>query len=240
MMKRKSWVMAGLLAVAFLSLTAAVGQSSSDDSTYQQLNLFGDVFEKVRSAYVEPVSDQQLIESAIRGMLSSLDPHSSYMDAKEWDDMQVQTKGEFGGLGIEVTMENGVIKVVSPMDGTPAAKAGIQPGDLIVQLDGKPVTGLTLSQAVDKMRGPIDSKIVLTVKRGSKDPFDVTLIRAEIKIPSVTGQLIGNVGYVRIAQFSEQTASGLQDAISKIRGQAGKKLEGLVLDLRNNPGGLLE
>jgi len=240
MMKRKSWVMAGLLAVAFLSLTAAVGQSSNDDSTYQQLNLFGDVFEKVRSAYVEPVSDQQLISSAIKGMLSSLDPHSSYMDPKEWDDMQVQTKGEFGGLGIEVTMENGVIKVVSPMDGTPAAKAGIQPGDLIVQLDGKPVMGLTLSQAVDKMRGPIDSKIVLTVKRGSKDPFDVTLIRAEIKIPSVTGQLIGNVGYVRIAQFSKQTASGLQDAISKIRGQAGKKLEGLVLDLRNNPGGLLE
>ena len=240
MMKRKSWLMAGLLAVAFLSLTAAVGQSSNDNNTYQQLNLFGDVFEKVRSAYVERVSDQQLIESAIKGMLSSLDPHSSYMDPKEWDDMQVQTKGEFGGLGIEVTMENGVIKVVSPMDGTPAAKAGIQPGDLIVQLDGKPVMGLTLSQAVDKMRGPIDSKIVLTVRRGSKAPFDVTLVRAEIKIPSVTGQLIGNVGYVRIAQFSEQTSSGLQDAIAKIRGQAGKKLEGLVLDLRNNPGGLLE
>jgi len=239
-MKRKTWLAAGVLAVAFLSLSAAVGQSSSDNSTYQQLNLFGDVFEKVRSAYVEPVTDQQLIEAAIKGMLSSLDPHSSYMDPKEWDDMQVQTKGEFGGLGIEVTMENGVIKVVSPMDGTPAAKAGIQPGDLIVELDGKPVMGLTLSQAVDKMRGPIDSKIVLTVKRGTKDPFDVTLVRAEIKIPSVTGELIGNVGYVRIAQFSEQTASGLQDAISKIRGEAGKKLEGLVLDLRNNPGGLLE
>jgi carboxyl-terminal processing protease len=240
MMKRKSWLLAGTLAVAFLSLSATVGHSSNDSNTYQQLNLFGDVFEKVRSSYVEPVSDQQLIESAIKGMLSSLDPHSSYMDPKEWDDMQVQTKGEFGGLGIEVTMENGVIKVVSPMDGTPAAKAGIQPGDLIVQLDGKPVMGMTLGEAVDKMRGPIDSKIVLTVRRGKQQPFDVTLMRAEIKIPSVSGQLIGNIGYIRIAQFSEPTATGLQDTIAKLKDQDGKKLEGLVLDLRNNPGGLLE
>jgi carboxyl-terminal processing protease len=240
-MKLRSWLAAGAVAVAFVSLTAAVGQSSNDNNnTYQQLNLFGDVFEKIRSSYVEPVSDEKLIESAINGMLTSLDPHSSYMDPKEWDDMQVQTKGEFGGLGIEVTMENGVIKVVSPIDGTPAAKAGIQPGDLIVQIDSKPIMGLTLSEAVDKMRGPVDSKIVLTVRRGKQPPFDVTLARAIIKIESVRSQVFNDIGYVRITSFSEQTGSGLQAAIAKIKEQAGKKLVGLVLDLRNDPGGLLD
>jgi len=242
-MKLKSWMTTAAIAAAFLSLSAAVGQSSNDNNsdTYQQLNLFGDVFEKIRSDYVEPVSDQKLIEAALNGMLSSLDPHSSYLNPKDWDDMQVQTKGEFGGLGIEVTMENGVIKVVSPIDGTPAAKAGIQPGDLIVQLDGKPVMGMTLAKAVDKMRGPVDSKIVLTVRRGKQDPFDVTLHRAIVKIASVRGTLLDNdVAYVRITSFSEQTASGLQDTVSRLRGQAGKKLQGLILDLRNNPGGLLD
>jgi len=241
-MKLRSWLAAGAVAVAFVSLTAAVGQSSNDNNnTYQQLNLFGDVFEKIRSSYVEPVSDEKLIESAINGMLTSLDPHSSYMDPKEWDDMQVQTKGEFGGLGIEVTMENGVIKVVSPIDGTPAAKAGIQPGDLIVQIDNKPIMGLTLSEAVDKMRGPVDSKIVLTVRRGKQPPFDVTLQRAIIKIESVRSQVFNDIGYVRITSFSEQTGTGLQNAIAKIKEQtAGKKLVGLVLDLRNDPGGLLD
>jgi len=240
-MKLRSWLAAGAVAVAFVSLTAAVGQSSNDNNnTYQQLNLFGDVFEKIRSSYVEPVSDEKLIESAINGMLTSLDPHSSYMDPKEWDDMQVQTKGEFGGLGIEVTMENGVIKVVSPIDGTPAAKAGIQPGDLIVQIDNKPIMGLTLSEAVDKMRGPVDSKIVLTVRRGKQPPFDVTLQRAIIKIESVRSQVFNDIGYVRITSFSEQTGSGLQNAIAKIKEQTGKKLVGLVLDLRNDPGGLLD
>ena len=240
-MKLRSWLAAGAVAVAFVSLTAAVGQSSNDNNnTYQQLNLFGDVFEKIRSSYVEPVSDEKLIEAAINGMLTSLDPHSSYMDPKEWDDMQVRTKGEFGGLGIEVTMESGVIKVVSPIDGTPAAKAGIQPGDLIVQIDNKPIMGLTLSEAVDKMRGPVDSKIVLTVRRGKQQPFDVTLQRAIIKIESVRSQVFNDIGYVRITSFSEQTGSGLQDAISKIKAQAGKKLAGLVLDLRNDPGGLLD
>src|SRR5258706_8875679 len=174
-------------------------------------------------------------------MLTSLDPHSSYLNPKDWEDMQVQTKGEFGGLGIEVTMENGVIKVVSPIDGTPAAKAGIQPADLIIQIDGKPILGMTLSQAVEKMRGPVDSKIVLTIRRGKDAPFDVTLARAVIKIESVHGQLLdNNIGYVRITSFSEQTTSGLQDAISKIKAKAGDKLQGLVLDLRNNPGGLLD
>jgi carboxyl-terminal processing protease len=240
-MKLRSWLAAGAVAVAFVSLTAAVGQSNNDNNnTYQQLNLFGDVFEKIRSSYVEPVSDEKLIESAINGMLTSLDPHSSYMDPKEWDDMQVQTKGEFGGLGIEVTMENGVIKVVSPIDGTPAAKAGIQPGDLIVQIDNKPIMGLTLSEAVDKMRGPVDSKIVLTVRRGKQPPFDVTLQRAIIKIESVRSQVFNDIGYVRITSFSEQTGTGLQNAIAKIKEQTGKKLVGLVLDLRNDPGGLLD
>jgi carboxyl-terminal processing protease len=242
-MKFRSWLVTGVVAVAFVSLTAAVGQSSNDtnNNTYQQLNLFGDVFEKIRSSYVEPVSDEKLIEAAINGMLTSLDPHSSYMDPKEWDDMQVQTKGEFGGLGIEVTMENGVIKVVSPIDGTPAAKAGIQPGDLIVQIDNKPIMGLTLSDAVDKMRGPVDSKIVLTVRRGKQPPFDVTLQRAIIKIESVRSDVLnGNVGYVRITSFSEQTGSGLQNALAKIKEKTGDKLVGLVLDLRNDPGGLLD
>jgi carboxyl-terminal processing protease len=242
-MKLKSWLATSVVALAFLSLSAAVGQSSNDNNndTYQQLNLFGDVFEKIRSDYVEPVSDEKLIESAINGMLTSLDPHSSYLNPKDWEDMQVQTKGEFGGLGIEVTMENGVIKVVSPIDGTPAAKAGIQPGDLIIQLDGKPVMGMTLAQAVDKMRGPVDSKIVLTVRRAKQDPFDVTLHRAIVKIASVRGSLLDNdLAYVRITSFSEQTANGLQDTVSRLRGQAGKKLQGLILDLRNNPGGLLD
>ena len=242
-MKRKSWLVATAAAVAFLSLSAAVGQSNNDTNTntYQQLNLFGDVFEKIRSDYVEPVSDEKLVEAAINGMLTSLDPHSSYLNPKDWEDMQVQTKGEFGGLGIEVTMENGLIKVVSPIDGTPAAKAGIQPADLIVQIDGKPIMGMTLSQAVDKMRGPVDSKIVLTIRRGKQQPFDVTLQRAVIKIESVKGQLIdNNIAYVRITSFSEQTTSGLQDTLTKLKGQAGAKLQGLVLDLRNNPGGLLD
>ena len=244
-MKRKSWLVAATAAVAFLSLSAAVGQSNNDTNTntntYQQLNLFGDVFEKIRSDYVEPVSDEKLVEAAINGMLTSLDPHSSYLNPKDWEDMQVQTKGEFGGLGIEVTMENGLIKVVSPIDGTPAAKAGIQPADLIVQIDGKPIMGMTLSQAVDKMRGPVDSKIVLTIRRGKQQPFDVTLQRAVIKIESVKGQLIdNNIAYIRITSFSEQTTSGLQDMLTKLKGQAGAKLQGLVLDLRNNPGGLLD
>src|SRR5437868_4152207 len=241
-MKRKSWLAAAMAAVAFLSLSVAVGQSSNDTNTntYQQLNLFGDVFEKIRSDYVEPVSDDKLVEAAINGMLTSLDPHSSYLNPKDWEDMQVQTKGEFGGLGIEVTMENGLIKVVSPIDGTPAAKAGIQPSDLIVQIDGKPILGMTLSQAVDKMRGPVDSKIALTIRRGQEPPFDVTLARAVIKIQSVHSQVLDNVGYVRVTSFSEQTTSGLQDAITKIKAQAGSKLQGIVLDLRNNPGGLLD
>ena len=187
------------------------------------------------------MTDQQLVENAINGMLSALDPHSSYLNAKSFDDMQVQTRGEFGGLGIEVTMENGLVKVVSPIDDTPAARAGIQPGDFIIELDGQPVMGLSLSEAVDKMRGPVDSDIKLTIQRGDKEPFDVTLTRAVVKIQSVRSHLEGtDIAYLRITSFSEQTDTGLEAQFKKLKDQAGGKLAGIVLDLRNNPGGLLD
>jgi len=214
-------------------------QSNAD--TYRQLDLFGEVFERVRADYVEEVTDEQLIEAAINGMLSSLDPHSSYMNAKNFRDMQVQVRGEFGGLGIEVTMENGVVKVVSPIDDTPAAKAGLKPGDFITQIDGEPVLGLTLNDAVERMRGPVNSEIKLTIHREGKDPFDVKLTRAVIKIQSVKSHLEGNdIGYIRITSFNEQADSGLQAAMKALKSQAGDKLQGIVLDLRNNPGGLLD
>jgi carboxyl-terminal processing protease len=214
-------------------------QSTSD--TYRQLDLFGEVFERVRADYVEEVTDEQLIESAINGMLSSLDPHSSYMNPKNFRDMQVQVRGEFGGLGIEVTMENGLIKVVSPIDDTPAAKAGLKPGDFITHLDGEPVLGLSLNEAVERMRGPIASDIKLTIRREGRDAFDVTLTRAVVKIQSVKSHLEGaDIGYVRITSFNEQADSGLQSALKALKAQAGDRLAGIVLDLRNNPGGLLD
>jgi carboxyl-terminal processing protease len=214
-------------------------QSTSD--TYRQLDLFGEVFERVRADYVEEVTDEQLIEAAINGMLSSLDPHSSYMNAKNFRDMQVQVRGEFGGLGIEVTMENGLVKVVSPIDDTPAAKAGLKPGDYITHLDGEPVLGLQLNEAVERMRGPVNSEIKLTIKREGKDPFEVKLNRAVIKIQSVKYHLEGkDIGYIRITSFNEQADSGLQSAMKALKQQAGDRLAGIVLDLRNNPGGLLD
>ncbi len=225
-------------AVVLLSPLAAAAQSSSE--TYRQLNLFGDVFERVRADYVEEVTDERLIENAINGMLTQLDPHSSYLNAKSYQEMQVQTRGEFGGLGIEVTMENGLVKVVSPFDDTPAAAAGIQTGDYITHLDGEAVLGLTLSEAVEKMRGPVDTDLTLTIQRANQEPFDVTLTRAVIKIQSVRSRLHGDIGYIRITSFSEQTATGLENAIAEMKAEAGDKLQGLVLDLRNNPGGLLD
>ena len=223
---------------------AAQSQSQSQNQKqeiYRELDLFGQVLERVRSDYVEEVNDQQLIEAAINGMLSSLDPHSSYLNSKNFRDLQTQMRGEFGGLGIEVTMENGLVKVVSPIDDTPAARAGVKPNDLIIQIDGEQVQGLSLNEAVEKMRGPINSDIKLTIKREGKDPFDVKLTRANIKIQSVKWHLEGNdVGYVRITSFNEQSDVGLTNAFKDLKQKAGDKLLGYVLDLRNNPGGLLE
>jgi carboxyl-terminal processing protease len=248
-MKRFALV-AAAAAIAGLAFLSAPGNTQtagtppaakSNSDTYRQLNLFAEVFERVRSDYVEEVSDETLIETAINGMLSSLDPHSSYLNAKNYKDMQVQTRGEFGGLGIEVTMENGLVKVVSPIDDTPAAKAGIKPNDFITHLDGDPVAGLTLPEAVEKMRGPVNSAIKLTIRREGKDPFDVSLTRAVVKIQSVKSHLEGdNIGYIRITSFNEQTDSGLQSAVKSLKEKAGNKLVGYVLDLRNNPGGLLD
>jgi len=225
-----------------MRLVAAESVPNAAD-TYRQLNLFGDVFERIRSDYVEKPDDSKLVESAINGMLSSLDPHSSYMSPKSFKDMQVQTRGEFGGLGIEVTMEDGLVKVVAPIDDTPAARAGVRAGDLIVQLDGEQVQGLSLNQAVDKMRGPVNSPITLTVKRdGVAEPLQIKIVRDTIRIKSVRSREEGgDVGYLRITQFNEQTFDGLRDQIEKIeKDLPGDKLKGFVLDLRNNPGGLLD
>ena len=222
---------------------SATSDTSADASdTFKQLALFSDVLERVRADYVDPVTDEKLIETALNGMLSSLDPHSGYLNKKSFEDMQTQTRGEFGGLGIEVTMENGIVKVISPIDDTPAAKAGIQSGDLITHIDQKPVTELTLNEAVDRMRGTPGTKITLTIRRGglSGQPFDVTLTRAVIHIQSVRWEPKGNVAYIRITAFNEQTQVGLDKALAEADEKIGPKLEGYVLDLRNNPGGLLE
>src|SRR5262245_51576936 len=231
-------VFASIAATALLLSGPAVTEKSSD--TYKQLDLFGAVFERVRSSYVDKVTDKKLIEAAINGMLQSLDPHSSYMDADSFKEMQVQTKGEFGGLGMEVTLDKGVVKVVAPIDDTPAAKAGIQAGDYITHIDGKSVVGWTLKEAVDKLRGPIDTKVTIKVKRGEKDPFDVTLTRAVITVKSVRSRIEGNIGIIRITSFTEQTDVGVREALAGFKQKLGDKWMGVVLDLRNNPGGLLD
>ena len=214
---------------------------SSHSETYKQLNLFGDVFERVRSQYVEPVEDKELIETAVNGMLTSLDPHSGYLDEKKFDEMQVNTRGEFGGLGIEVTMENGFVKVVSPIDDTPAFRAGIQAGDYITHIDEEPVLGLTLSDAVDKMRGKVGTDIALVIRREDTDgPIDVVITRDIIKIRSARHRIEDNVGYIRLTTFNKNTTPGLKKAIKEIKEELGNKLIGYVLDLRNNPGGLLD
>ncbi|MGB9154803.1 MAG: S41 family peptidase [Alphaproteobacteria bacterium] len=218
-------------------------ESGSDSSdTFKQLTLFSDVLERVRADYVDTVTDDKLIENALNGMLSSLDPHSSYMNKKEFSDMQTQTRGEFGGLGIEVTMENGIVKVVSPIDDTPAAKAGIEPNDLITHIDTKPVTDYTLNEAVDHMRGVPGTKVTLTIRRGglSGTPFDVKLTRAIIRVQSVKWEPKGDVAYIRITAFNEQTQTGLDKAMAEADEKIGSKLIGYVIDLRNNPGGLLD
>ena len=231
---------AAVLAFLLLAPTAGLAQTDDRADTYQQLDLFGEVFERVRAEYVEQVTDKELIEAAISGMLTSLDPHSSFLNADNFQDMQVQTRGAFGGLGIEVTMENGLVRVVSPMDDTPAFRAGLEAGDLISHLDGEPVLGLTLSDAVDRMRGRVGEDIILTILRGEQEPFDVTVTRDVIRVQSVRWRTEGNVGYIRIASFTEQTTSGVERAIDEIASELGGDVIGFVLDLRNNPGGLLD
>ncbi len=228
-----------IAAVSFLLPQAAWSQTDKSE-TYRQLKLFGDVFERVRADYVEEVTDEELIEAAIRGMLADLDPHSSFLNAKSFKDMRVQTKGEFGGLGIEVTMESGLVKVVSPIDDTPAFRAGVQAGDLISHLDGEPVLGLTLSQAVERMRGPVNTDLEITVRRGDKKPFEITITRDVIRIRSVRSRTEDNVGYLRITTFNEQTYSGLEKSVAKLKEELGDAIAGYILDLRNNPGGLLD
>lgn len=245
MIRKMSLLLAGaLMGASAMSLVYGSAGSSAiaaGSETYRNLAIFGDVFERVRAQYVTPPDDKSLVENAINGMLTSLDPHSSYLNPEAAQDMRVQTKGEFGGLGIEVTMENGLIKVVSPIDDTPAAKAGIQAGDLIFALDGQPVQGLSLQEAVEKMRGKVGTPIKISIRRAGKDPFDVSLTREIIKVKSVRYRLEGNdIGYVRVTSFTEQTTSGVLDAIEKLKKEAGNKLKGYILDLRNNPGGLLD
>jgi carboxyl-terminal processing protease len=231
-----------MLATKTPVLPAGTARAAASD-TYPNHNLFGDVFEKIRSDYVEKPDEQKLVEAAINGMLGSLDPHSSYMDAKSFRDMQVQTRGEFGGLGIEVTQEDGLIKVVTPIDDTPAARAGILSGDIISAIDGENVQGLSLNQAVDKMRGAPDTSVTLKILRGSnKDPQDIKVTRAVIQIKSVRERQEGDdIGYIRITQFNEQTFEGVRAAIQKFQNDIpAAKFKGYILDLRNNPGGLLD
>jgi carboxyl-terminal processing protease len=217
----------------------AINADTNRQETYKQLNLFGDVFQRVQEQYVEEVTDKKLIESAISGMLQSLDPHSSYLSADSYKDMQVKTKGKFGGLGIEITMEDGVVKVVSPIDDTPAAKAGMKSGDLIIGVDGESIRGLTINESVSKLRGPVGSKVIITVVRDKQDPYEIEIKRDIINIKSVKHNIIKNIGYVRLTTFSDTTTSGLEKAITEIKKNIGNKFQGLILDLRNNPGGLL-
>ncbi|NOX40259.1 MAG: S41 family peptidase [Alphaproteobacteria bacterium] len=234
--------LAGVLLTSQIAGPLIADEAKSKKSTYEQLDLFGNIFERIKSQYVEPVDESKLIEAAINGMLTSLDPHSSYLPPRDFNSMQVETKGEFGGLGIEVTQEKGIIKVVSPIDGTPAALAGIKSGDFITKVDGEAVQGLTLNAAVDLMRGPVGSEIVITVVRdGVADPFDVSIIRDTIKIVSVKARLEDNTVVLRISSFTDQTFPNLKAGLTKMVKKAGgmDKVDGFIIDLRNNPGGLL-
>lgn len=238
-----------VLAVIALSLMLGMSNACAEKAakpaeeadTYELLNLFGEVMERAKTSYVEEVDDEKLIESAINGMLVSLDPHSSYLDAQSYKYMNEQTKGKFGGLGIEVTMENGVVKIVSPIDDTPAAKAGLKPGDYITNIDGEQVIGMSLNDAVDKMRGKVGSKVKLTIRRVGEKPFEVTLKREEVKIQSVKNDIkSGDVAYIRITSFSGDTDKMVEKAIKQAKKELKGNIKGVVLDVRNNPGGLLD
>ena len=234
--------MAGFLLTANFTAPLIAQEAKQTKSTYEHLDLFGDVFERIRSGYVEEVDEEQLIQSAINGMLSSLDPHSGFLPAEDFDTMRVQTRGEFGGLGIEVTQENGFVKVVTPIDDTPAEKAGVQSGDFITKVDGEATLGMTLDEAVDLMRGPVGSEIVITIVReGTDEPFDITIVRDQIKVKAARVRTEGDTIVMRVSGFTDQTYKNLKDGIEKKLEEAGgiDKVGGFVLDLRNNPGGLL-
>ena len=235
-------ILAGLAAgTTVLNLARSHSAVAANSEIYRQLDLFGDVLERVRKDYVEQPEDAKLIESAINGMLAALDPHSAYLNPKHFRDMQVQTRGEFGGLGIEVTLENDVVKVVAPIDDTPADKAGLMSGDYITHLDGEQIRGLTLQQAVEKMRGPVNTAIKLTViRKGQDEPLQIKVVRDVIRINPVKARVEDDVAYVRLTTFNEQTYSELKKAVSKLKKDIGGKLKGYVIDLRNNPGGLLD
>ena len=233
---------AGVLLTTQFAGPLIAQEAQKQTSIYEQLDLFGDIFERIRAQYVEEVDSQKLIEAAINGMLSSLDPHSSYLAADDFSDMQVQTRGQFGGLGIEVTQEDGFVKVVSPMDDTPADKAGMKAGDFITHVNGESVLGLTLDDAVDLMRGEVGSEIIITaVREGTPDPFDVSIIRDVIKLTAVRGRVVGDAVVLRVTTFNNQTFPGLQEELKKALEEVGgmEKVSGVVIDLRNNPGGLL-
>jgi carboxyl-terminal processing protease len=235
-------VLAGIAgATTVFNVSRTYSATPGNSQIYKQLDLFGDVLERVRTDYVEPPDDAMLIDAAINGMLTALDPHSAYLNPKNFRDMQVQTKGEFGGLGIEVTMEGGVVKVVSPIDDTPAARAGLMANDLITHLDGDQIVGLSLEQAVEKMRGPVNTSIMLTVvRRGKDEPFDVKIVRDVIRINAVKSRLEGDIVYVKITTFNEQTHANLVKQVDALKKTLGRPPRGFVLDLRNNPGGLLD
>ncbi len=240
-MKRYALLGLGMVSGFGLALGVMSAHGANDTSAYGQLNLFSDAFERVRANYVRPVQDSELINAAIQGMVSNLDPHSSYMDSKSYGDMQITTRGQFGGVGIEVQADDGLIKVISPIDGTPAAKAGIKPGDHIAAIDGTSIAGLPLNDAIDKMRGPAGSKITLTILRASeKKPFDVSMQRAIVSVDATSSRREGDIAYIRLPGFNEQTAQGLEKAVRDLKKQIGPSLRGYVLDLRNNPGGLLD
>ncbi len=234
-------VFGGVLGASFIAMASDTPEPGSRDQTFQRLVILGDVLGKVQSDYVTDVNNAELVEAAIQGMLQSLDPHSSYLSPESFTDMQVSTRGEYGGLGIEVTAEEGVVKVVAPIDGTPADRAGLRSGDYLTAIDGEPIVGMSLDEAVDRLRGPVDASVTITVVRAGEDPFDVTIVREKIRPKVVSWHVEDDtVGYIRVATFNEQASSGVADALRALEAELGGDMDGLVLDLRDNPGGLLE